>query len=241
MRNNLLATLKARDFELFEPHLREIQLPDQYDIARPGDDIENVYFPHSGIVSFLVHLEDGGFLQTLMVGRDGVVGAAQALDDKRSINKIVVQIAGQASMISRDVLRRIVSERPDVRHTFNAHVQFVMADVQQTAACNAAHNIEQRCARWLMRMRDLIGDKIEITQHELADMLAVRRTSVTEAVQVLKSTGAISSSRGEVCVTDPKALQRSACECHLAVRRNYRKLFGYPWPTAMRNQTKEAR
>jgi len=236
MRNNILATLKPRDRELFEPHLREIELPDRYDIARLGDDIENVYFPHSGIVSFLVHLDDGGFLQTQMVGRDGVVGAAQALDDKRSINKIVVQIAGRASVIGRDVLRRIVAECPEVRHTFNAHVQFAMADLQRTAACNAVHTVEQRCARWLMRMRDLIGDEIEITQNELADMLAVRRTSVTETVQVLKRTGAIVSSRGEVCITDSKALQRSACECHNAVRRNYRELFGYAWPTASRSR-----
>lgn len=110
MTNNLLQGLNPDDRAAFNSHLRAISLPRDAVLANPGDEIEKVYFPHSGIVSFLVGLDDGALVQTLMVGTDGVVGAAQALDNKTSLNKIVVQVAGSADVIHRDHLRRIVQD-----------------------------------------------------------------------------------------------------------------------------------
>lgn len=230
MTNILLQTLNAADLAALEPHLRITSLERDAVLASPGDEIEKVYFPHSGIVSFMVGLDDGSMVQTLMVGADGVIGAAQALDNKTSVNKIVVQVARSASVIHRDHLRRVAQERPHVRNLFATHEQFVVADIQQTAACNARHSVEQRCARWLMRMRDLVGNELQITQEALADMIGVRRTSVSKLAMMLQDIGALRYQRGTITVVDAERLTSSACECHQSVRNNYETLFGRPWP-----------
>ncbi len=103
--NHLLATLPADDLAALSGHFRTVELRVGDTLARPGDEIRTIYFPHSGIVSFMVEAKDGRVVQTSMVGRDGVIGSAQALDDKVSLNKIIVQMTGTASAIDRDPLR----------------------------------------------------------------------------------------------------------------------------------------
>jgi CRP-like cAMP-binding protein len=228
--NQLLKLLPQRDLAELDKHLKSVDLVQGTVLAEPGDEIRNVYFPHSGIVSFMVGLDDGALVQTFMVGRDGVVGAAQALDSKTSINKILVQVAGTASVIDRDPLREIVQSHPPFRAVLAAHAQFLVADIQQTAACNARHSVQARAARWMMRMRDLVGDDLPLTQDYLASMIGVRRSSVTEIASAMQSAGAISYSRGIVHVCDALALGRLSCECHESIRQNYLSLLGTPWP-----------
>lgn len=106
--NYLLSTLSAADLAPLSGHFKTVEMQPGQVLARPGDDIRNIYFPHSGIVSFMVETADGHVVQTSMVGCDGVIGAAQALDDKVSLNKIVVQIPVVASVIDRDPLREAI-------------------------------------------------------------------------------------------------------------------------------------
>ena len=222
--NRLLQMLPEGEMAALNQHLKIVRLNQGDVLAEPGDNISNVHFPHSGIISFMVELDDGALVQTFMVGRDGVVGAPQALDDKTSINKILVQVSGEASVIDRAPLRRIASEYPAVRNLLAAHEQFLVADVQQTAACNA------RMARWILRMRDLAGDDLPLTQDYLASMIGVRRASVTEVASEMQRAGSISYVRGQLRITDPVALGRLACECHKSVQDNYQRLLGSPWP-----------
>lgn len=232
--NLLLQMLPAVDRAALNAHLKPAELTQGAVLAEPGDEIRNVYFPHSGIVSFMVGLDDGAMVQTFMVGRDGVVGAAQALDSKTSINKILVQVSGKASVIDRDPLRELMESLPKIRSVLAAHAQFLVADIQQTAACNARHTVEARMARWIMRMRDLVGDDLPLTQEYLASMLGVRRPSVTDVATTMQEAGAIRYSRGQLHVVDAKALGQLSCECHQTVQENYSSLLGAPWPQANR-------
>jgi CRP-like cAMP-binding protein len=230
--NPLLQMLPEGDLATLNEHLTTAALTQGDVLAEPGDDITKVYFPHSGIVSFMVALDDGALVQTFMVGRDGVVGASQALDTKTSINKILVQVSGTASVIDREPLREITGKLNAVRAVLAAHEQFLVADAQQTAACNARHSIQSRMARWIMRMRDLVGNDLPLTQEYLASMLGVRRSSVTDIAQEMQSAGAIRYARGRLLISDPEALARLSCECHNAVRENYLSLLGTSWPRA---------
>ena len=127
----------------------------------------------------MVALDDGALVQTLMVGRDGVIGASQALDNKTSIDKTIVQVPGAAAMIDRSPLRDLMEQHPAIRNLLATHEQFLVADIQQTAACNARHSVEARTARWILRMQDLVGDEFILTQEHLAAMIGVRRAAVT--------------------------------------------------------------
>ena len=228
--NRLLQMLSASDRAVLERHLKTVPLTQGDVLAEPGDEIRNVYFPHSGIISFMVSLDDGALVQTFMVGCDGVVGAAQALDSKTSVNKILVQVSGTAAVIDRAPLREIVERNAEIRSVLAAHEQFLIADIQQTAACNARHSVEARMARWIMRMRDLAGDDLPLTQDYLASMIGVRRSSVSETATRMQEQGAIDYSRGRLHINDARVLERISCECHQAVRDNYESLFGASWP-----------
>ena len=227
--NQLLLSLPDADRAALEDHFKTIDLRQGHVLAEPGDDMTSVYFPHSGIVSFMVELIDGSVVQTVMVGRDGVAGAAQALDGKKSINKIIVQVPGTASMIDRGPLL-LLENGSAVRKMFASHAQFFVADIQQTAACNACHSVEARMARWLLRMRDLVGDDLPITHEYLGAMIGVERSTVSQIANEMRENGVISYVRGRVHIANVEILMNQSCECHQAVCENYEALLGAPWP-----------
>ena len=165
-----------------------------------------------------------------MVGRDGVVGAMQALDDKVSLNKIIVQIAGQASVLDTDRLRDAAKASSTIRSVLASHGQFLVADVQQSAACNAIHVVEARVCRWLLRMNDLVGTDMHLTQELLAEMIGVTRPTVTMTASSLQSAGLITYRRGNLHIAEVEALKKRACECNQAVRSHYDRLFHYTGP-----------
>jgi CRP-like cAMP-binding protein len=224
--NQLLAMLAADDFAALNKHFKTIKLRQGESPALPGDEIRRVYFPHSGIIAFLVEGANGDVVQTGMVGRDGIIGAAQALDDKVSINKIVVQLPGIASVIDRDPLREAVFSGNGIRKIFAAHEQFLIADIQQTALCTALHTVEERMCRWMLRMTDLIGIDVPPTQEDLASMIGVRRTGVTNHASRLRADRIISYKRGHIRIEKKQRLMELSCECHKAVKLNYDRLFG---------------
>lgn len=231
--NYLLSTLPAGDLAQLTRHFRTVELQAGQILAQPGDEIRNIYFPHSGIISFMVETADGHVVQTSMVGRDGVVGSAQAVDSKVSLNRIVVQIPAVASVIDRAPLRECLGTGSAVRNLLAAHEQFFVADIQQTAVCNALHTVEARMCRWLLRMMDLSKTKMNLTQDQLAAMIGARRRSVSDAASNFQSNGLITYSRGAVRIKDAEGLKQSACECYESVRQNYKRIFSIPLPEAL--------
>ena len=124
----------------------------------------------SGLISFLVPLTDGSLIQTGVVGSDGAVGALQALDARVSPSKIVVQMPSTAALFEADQFAKIAQTAPCVRSIVLSHAEFFLAEVQQSAACNAVHSVQQRMCRWLLRMNNLIdGKNIAVTQVIFSD------------------------------------------------------------------------
>ena len=240
--NYLLSTLPAGDFAAISRQLRTVELQAGQILAQPGDEIGDTYFPHSGIISFMVEMADGHLIQTSMVGRDGVVGAAQAFDAKTSLNQIVVQIPSTASVIDRAQFRELLSGGGAVRNMLAAHEQFFVADIQQTCVCNALHTVEARMCRWLLRMMDLSSTELDLTQDQLAAMIGATRMSVSEAAIHLQSKGLITDCGGTITITDVVGLKQSACACYDAIRKSYKRIFGIPLPVAQKSgfETREA-
>lgn len=149
----------------------------------------------------------------------------QALDDKISLNRIVVQVAGEASVIDPDRLRDFALSSPNLRKLLVKYDLLFMAQVQQTAACNAVHNVRQRLCRWLLRMHDLQGPNLELTQEFLAQMMGVRRTSVTDVAKELQKAGLISYKRGQIHISDVDLVKAWACECEEDLRMHHKHIF----------------
>lgn len=224
--NHLLASISEEVFDALRPHLSLIELPHGEVIAEARSHVSKVYFPQSGIISLVVPLDDGGLIESAMIGRDGVLNAASALDGKVSLNKAIVQLAGFASVISTEHLTPIAKQFDEFRALIIRHEQVLFAQSQQSAACNASHRIESRLCRWLLRTRDLAGnDDLVITQEFLAQMLGVQRSSVSITANTLQKAGLIRYKRGHVRVTNVSGLKEGACECYEAVRSHYETLL----------------
>ena len=151
------------------------------------------------MISLLVPLESGEMVEAAMVGSDGVVGASAALDGRMSVSLGVVQLAGEILVCSIDGLRSTASQSPNLLSLLIRHEQTVYAQAQQSAACFASHHMQARLCRWLLRARDLSGtDTLLFTQEYLAEMLGVRRSSVTVVAHTLQSAGLIKYARGKI-------------------------------------------
>jgi CRP-like cAMP-binding protein len=223
--NRLLNLLAAADLARLAPHFKIVELKPGQVLAEPDEVIKEVYFPHSGIISFVVEMSDGHMVETGMVGRDGVMGAIQVFAGKVSQNKVLVQAPGEASVIDADEMQRAVAENAGLRTLLAMHEQFFIAQVQQSVGCNAAHRVAPRVCRWLSRMYDLVGDQFPLTQEFLAQMIGVRRTSVSMVASELQQAGLITYRRGQIRIEDVAKLKASACECYEAVSTHYQKLF----------------
>ena len=224
--NRLLASLPSGVYSALTPHLKIVELKFGDVVAEAGSAIRQVYFPYSGVISLVVELDVGSMIETAMVGHDGVLNAAPALDGKVSLNKGIVQMAGSAGTIEANRLRQLANEFEPLRSLLIRHEQVLFAQSQQSAACNASHTVEARMCRWLLHMRDFAGsDDLMLTQEFLAQMLGVRRPSVSIVASPLQKAGLIKYSRGRIRVLDVKGLKKEACECYGTVKAHYDRLL----------------
>jgi CRP-like cAMP-binding protein len=229
LKNLLLDLISQADLSLLKPHLKPIYLKQHEILFEAEQDIGHVYFPAGGVVSLVVTLSTGETIEAAMVGMDGVVGASAALDGKVSLSRGIVQLAGDAVMCELDVLKSAALQSPRLLALLIRHEQTVYAQAQQSAACFATHQVQARLCRWLLRARDLSeSDTLSFTQEYLAEMLGVRRTSVTLVAHTLQTAGFIKYTRGKIQIIDAEGLAESACECYETVKRHYEKLI---WPT----------
>jgi CRP-like cAMP-binding protein len=218
--NLFLQSLSRGDYELLRPHLKEVKLEHGKTLFDQGDIIEHLYFPNSGVISFVVPLSEGAVVEAGMIGMDGVVGSPAALDGAKALNRAVVQVSGEAFAIPMPDAKAAVTASRTLRSKLYQSDQLLLVQAQQSAACNAMHDVEERLCRWILRTRDVLKrDKLELTQEFIAQMLGVRRTSVTLAARHLQAIGFIRYRRGVIEVLDLDGLTDAACECYEAVKR----------------------
>jgi CRP-like cAMP-binding protein len=226
--NLLLASLSASDAAVLQPHLRSIYLEHETILFEAGGEVAAIYFPTGAIISLVVGLSSGELIEAAMVGKDGVIGASAAIGGNIPSNRGIVQLAGTAMTCSVDALKSAALQSHTLLSALVRHEQTVYAQASQSAACMAAHHVEARLCRWLLRARDLAGtDTLEFTQEFLAEMLGVKRTSVTLHARTLQQAGLIKYSRGKIQIIDVEAVRETVCECYGTVKSYYQTLLGH--------------
>lgn len=216
--NLLLDGLPADDRDALLKSAGRIRLKLGDDIVAPGQMIDVVHFPLSGIISTVNEMADGRSVEAFMVGREGVAGVEATTIPMRSGSRQTVQLDGEALRVDAGRVRALVAERPALMRALAVYHAGVQRELEQTAACHALHQAERRLAKWLLRCHDRAdSDTIHLTQEYMAAMLGSQRTTVNEAAQVLQAEGAVSYSRGKVKVLSRAALETTACECYRKV------------------------
>lgn len=229
--NHLLAAIPEAEWIRFAPHLTLVAMALGDVVYESGGDQPYVYFPADCIVSLLYVMEDGSAAEIAIVGNEGLIGISLFMGGGSTVNRAVVQSAGQAFRMKAVFIRDEFLHAGPVQQLFLRYTLALIAQMGQTAVCNRHHTVDQQFCRWLLMSVDrLSSNELTMTQELIANMLCVRREGVTEAAGKLQRTGVIEYHRGRIRVLDRPKLETMACECYEVVRREFARLL--PWGQA---------
>ena len=220
--NRLLALLSSDDFSFIASGIKHVPLEAGMLLYETEDPIQHVYFPHAGMISLTAVMQTGEAVETATVGREGGVGVLAGLGVRRAQERAIVQIPGTASRISVSQYHAAVQRSSALRDLVADYAGLLMSCFQQATACNALHDLESRLCRWLLQAHDRAdGSRLVLTQEFLAQMLGVRRTSVTMIARMLQNAGMIHYRRGVIEIANRQALEQASCECYATLRRKF--------------------
>jgi len=217
--NRLLAALPSAAFEDLKSHLAIIPMAQGTLLFEVDDEVDQIFFPVSGMISLLVVLKNGNAVETATVGREGVVGAMAGLGLHKSRVRAVIQLPATVAHISATHFRKAVSRSPAISSLCLEYNEVLLSHARITAACNLSHAIEARFCRWLLQCRERAeSETVPLTQEFLSEMLGVRRTSVTEVAIKMQDAGLISYTRGIIKIVDLQKMKEISCECYETLR-----------------------
>jgi hypothetical protein len=232
--NNLLARLKPTDLELIAGHIKHVHKPPNEVIYDHGTNVGVVYFPcHATLVSFVVSIEDGTTIETLIVGREGAVGGIVSQGNLPAFCRIMVQSGGDFMTLPITALEAAKQKSSTLEGLFARYADCLMAQVFQSTACNATHQIEQRAAKWIVAASDRTGDlEIPLTQERLSGMLGVGRSYVSRVVSQFKRNGILNISRGRISILQKDKLIQQSCGCNDAVKAHFETVLAGVYPAS---------
>lgn len=226
--NRLLGALPDEDFERLKDQFRTRDGEQKYVLAEAGSPLDEVYFPVDAVVSVLTRMDDGASVEIATIGNEGLVGVtvawgAEAMNPKEFAT---VQVPGTVVSMDRVAFREELRRQGVLASLVERYTQAFFTQVSQQVACNGLHSVEQRCARWLLMTRDRAGaDEFPMTHEFLAQMLGVRRATVTVTAGILQKAGFVEFTRGRVAIVDGDGLEHAACECYAVTREIYDRLL----------------
>jgi CRP-like cAMP-binding protein len=218
--NSLLQALPPEELEQFRANGREVELAVNNVLHEAGSVLDHVYFPHGGLISFLVAMRNSSVVEAGFVGPEGAVGSIYSAPARTSLTRATVVAGGSALRISLDQFEHFMDQSKTFRHLIGQNNNRIAERGQQLAACNLLHQLESRVCRWLLQVFDN-GENphVVITQENLAEMLGVNRARLNEALKTLQKIDAIApTQRGGLTIVDVKSISERVCDCYLAMR-----------------------
>lgn len=231
--NNLLRALSSRDLTLIRAGLEEWSGTSGTILHQPGDKVRFAYFPRgASLISYLVILDDGHAIETALIGREGAAGGIVSHGHLPAYTRAEVQLGGTFYRIDLGRLEEIKRRSLTLRHLFDRYADCLMAQIFQSVACNAAHSIEQRTAKWLLAAAERTGTRdLALTQEELSSMLAVGRSYLNRVMGDLKRRQVVRTNRGRITICNVDRLRGLACGCNRSVCRHFEEVLKGVYPT----------
>ena len=217
--NEILLSFSPEDLEAIRPRLRRIKLKAGQVLYEPGDEVDCVYFPETGLISLMTGMRSGQEVENTSRGRNGGIGYVESCGSEMMVSRAVVQLSGDAWVLPACDYRARYDESRAMRNLIHRRIEILLADARQSVACQAVHTAEGRLARMLLETWHATGSaRLRLTQDFMADRIGVGRTTITHAAGRLQEQGQIRYSRGQVTLLDLEGLKRSACECYEVLR-----------------------
>ena len=224
--NRLLVALPRDEHNRLLPHMEKVSLPLREVLYEAHGPIAHVFFPLVGVVSLVI--KDSGFtLEVGIIGNEGMVGTPVFLGSDRSPTKAIAQIAGEAMRMDARVFQKEVGRASPLHGLVQRYTQAMINQISQSIVCNHRHSVEKRMCRWLMMSYNRVGaDEFPLTHEFLAQMLGVRRPTVTAVAGTLQKAGLINYHRGRITIIDRKGLAAACCECYEVIAKELDRLLG---------------
>jgi CRP-like cAMP-binding protein len=201
-------------------------------LEEPGHSVAPVYFPQTGMISLIVQMPEDSSVEVGTVGSEGAIGMAVGLGSGVSFISALVQVSGIALCIPASRFRAAADKSAHIRDLIVRYSELQLGQVQQTAACNALHEVSGRLCRWLLQTSDKIeSDTIPFTHEFLGKMLGVRRSTVSETASTLHAAGLLRNHRGQIRLFKREELEKRACPCYEIVRRHVDRLVPHSHPS----------
>jgi Crp-like helix-turn-helix domain len=230
--NNLLSVLRHDDLELLLPHFRTLTTDTNAVLYDHGQNVETVYFPRdTTLASFMISTEDGTIVEALIVGREGAVGGIVSQGRLPAYSRTMVQHGGDFLTLPVSILDDAKKKSRTLDNLFARYADCVLAQILQSTACNAAHNIEQRTAKWIVSaMERTHDDEVPLTQERLSSMLGVGRSYVSRVMARFKDDGILMVRRGHILIRDKARLEARACHCNETVKAHFNDVLKGVYP-----------
>lgn len=224
--NKLLDLLSKSARSRILADCEKIDLGLKHVLYEPNKAITSVYFPLNGVVSMVAEMDDGNKIEVATTGNEGMLGIPLFFGTDRIPLKAFSQVPGAALGMSAENFLKHVKREPDFVALLHRFAQALMMQISQCTACNRAHNIEQRCARWLLMTHDRVNrEDFSLTHEFLAQMLGVRRATVTEVAGELQKEKLIRYNRGFINIVNRRGLEKRACGCYWIIRGEYERML----------------
>ena len=226
LQNRLLGSLPTIEYDRIAKHLRLESAVIGAALHDHGRRIEHVYFPNGGVFSITNRMRDGALVEVATVGTEGMLGVGVFLGDRSATGRTFLQVAdGPVAVLAVARFVEETASSASFREVIGLYAQASLLQTMQCAACNALHDVTQRCCRWLLQTHDRVDtDAFTLKQEFLALMLGVRRATVTVVLGGLQEAGLISSRYGRINVLRRKSLEAASCECYAVIRRHFTRL-----------------
>ncbi len=221
--NKLLASLPAADYRRLLPLLDPISLPFQHVLQEPDEKVRTIYFPEDGAWSIMQVMRNGRTVEVATVGTEGFIGINALLGGNCALGRAVVNVPdASAQAMTVKAFQREMNRRGPFAKLVNGYARAFTASLVQSVACSSLHSAKERCARWLLTACDRSGRKeFPLTQALLADMLGVRRPTVTLAVSALHDAGLLEYGHGRMVILDRAGLDAVSCECYGFIKKRF--------------------
>ena len=225
-RNKLLNNLSPRDYEAILPLLRQRELRTHEVLTVPGQKIKDVFFIESGVCSVIVGAADTEEIEVGLIGYEGVTDLVMDPGDS-SVLKVLIQVAGTASVISAEDYADWIAGRPEALRMMVRYHQAMTVQICYTALAHGSYSLIERLARLLLMLFDRMdGADLPFVHDRLASMLSVRRAGVTTTIHLLEGYGAIKSNRGLIKLRDRDALINLAAGSYGTPEKEYKRMLG---------------
>ncbi|MBK9165358.1 MAG: Crp/Fnr family transcriptional regulator [Acidobacteria bacterium] len=215
--NMLLATLPAAEWLNIRNACTIVEVHKGQVLWEAEEKGKFIYFPIDSLISLMYESGDGDSIAVATIGRHGIAGTSIVMGLKTP-DRAVVSYTGTAYQMGSGVVRKELSECGDFQDLLMTYNQGLLTQIALNAICYRLHRVDQHLCRLFLEMNDeLQTETFFVTHAQIANLLGVRRESVSLGLTNLSKQGVIGTSRGKVAIANLKKLNSIVCECHEVV------------------------